>query len=103
LRFGALVSRAKSQQKLQAQANQVKALKNYARLARMRYDEGYTSFLEVLDAERSLFNVELSYTESQNALFRSLIDIYKAMGGGWVEAAEASANSQPVMEAGFIP
>ncbi len=99
----ALVSRAKSQQKLQAQANQVKALKNYARLARMRYDEGYTSFLEVLDAERSLFNVELSYTESQNALFRSLIDIYKAMGGGWVEAAEASANSQPVMEAGFIP
>jgi outer membrane protein, multidrug efflux system len=99
----ALVSRAKSQQKLQALANQVKALKNYARLARMRYDEGFTSFLEVLDAERSLFNVELSYTESQNALFRSLIDIYKAMGGGWVEAAEASANSQPVMEAGFIP
>jgi len=99
----ALVSRAKSQQKLQALAKQVKALKNYARLARMRYDEGYTSFLEVLDAERSLFNVELSYTESQNALFRSLIDIYKAMGGGWVEAAEASANSQPVMEVGFIP
>ena len=99
----ALVLRLKSGQRLQNLANQIEALKNYARLARMRYDEGYTSFLEVLDAERSLFNVELSYTESQNALFRSLIDIYKGMGGGWVEAAEASANSQPVMEAGFIP
>ena len=99
----ALVSKVKSGQKLQSLANQVKALKNYARLARMRYDEGYTSYLEVLDAERSLFTVELSYTESQNALFRSLIDIYKAMGGGWVEAAEASAISQPVMKAGFFP
>jgi multidrug efflux system outer membrane protein len=99
----ALVLRLKTGQRLQNLANQIEALKNYARLARMRYDEGYTSFLEVLDAERSLFNVELSYTESQNTLFRSLIDIYKAMGGGWVEAAEASANSQPVMEAGFIP
>ncbi|MFO7619828.1 MAG: efflux transporter outer membrane subunit [Bacteroidales bacterium] len=99
----ALVLRLKSGQRLQNLANQVKALKNYARLARMRYDEGYTSYLEVLDAERSLFLVELSYTESQNTLLRSLIDIYKSMGGGWVEAAEAEALSQPVMEAGFIP
>ncbi len=99
----ALVGRVKTQQKLRALANQVIALKNYARLSRMRYDEGYASYLEVLDAERSLFTVELSYTESQNALFRSLIDIYKAMGGGWVEFAEAEATSQPVMKAGFIP
>ena len=54
----------------------------------MRYDEGYTSFLEVLDAERSLFNVELAHTASQNVLFRSLINIYKSMGGGWVDQAE---------------
>jgi outer membrane protein, multidrug efflux system len=99
----ALVLRLKSGQKLESLAKQVKALQNYARLARLRYDEGFTSYLEVLDAERSLFSVELSYTESQNALFRSLIDIYKSMGGGWVEAAEAEAISQPVMEAGFIP
>jgi outer membrane protein, multidrug efflux system len=99
----ALVGRVKTRQKLQALSNQVTALKNYARLSRMRYDEGYTSYLEVLDAERSLFNVELSYTDSQNTLFRSMIDIYKSMGGGWVEAAEVRAISQPVMEAGFIP
>ena len=99
----ALVERAKSDQRLQALGRQVAALENYARLARMRFDEGVTSFLEVLDAERSLFNVELSHSAGQNALFRSLINIYKAMGGGWVEAAEAAATPQPVMKAGFIP
>jgi len=57
----------------------------------------------VLDADRSLFNVELSYTAGQNVLFRSLINIYKAMGGGWIENAEQAMPAQPVMEAGFIP
>ena len=99
----ALVDRAKSQQRLQALGRQVRALKNYTRLARMRYDEGITSYLEVLDAERSLFNTQLTHTNTQNTLFRSLTNIYKAMGGGWVEKAEAGVTSQPVMKAGFFP
>jgi multidrug efflux system outer membrane protein len=99
----ALLDRGKSGQRLDALSRQLKALNNYARLARYRYDEGYTSYLEVLDAERSLFNVELVHTTTQNTLFRSLINIYKAMGGGWVETAEAAGTYQPVMEAGFIP
>ena len=99
----ALIDRSKSRQRLDALERQVRALQNYARLARMRYDEGYTSYLEVLDAERSLFNVELTHTGSQNNLFRSLINIYKSMGGGWVEMVEAAEKSQPIKEAGFIP
>ncbi len=98
-----LAERSNAQKRLNAQANQLAALENYARLARMRYDEGYTSFLEVLDAERSLFNVALSYAAGQNALFRSLIGLYKSMGGGWVETAEAALGTQPVMDAGFVP
>jgi multidrug efflux system outer membrane protein len=99
----ALIDRSKSGQRLGALNRQVRALRNYARLARLRYDEGYTSYLEVLDAERSLFNVELTQVETQNTLFRSLINIYKSMGGGWVEKAEARTTVQPAMEAGFIP
>jgi multidrug efflux system outer membrane protein len=99
----ALIDRSKSGQRLEALNRQLKALRNYSRLARMRYDEGYTSYLEVLDADRSLFNVELSYTAGQNTLFRSLINIYRAMGGGWVDQAEQDVTAQPVMEAGFIP
>ncbi len=99
----ALLDRRKSGQRQAALSRQLNALHNYARLARLRYDEGYTSFLEVLDAERSLFNVELAYTGGQNRLFRSLITIYKSMGGGWADTAEASLSAQPVMEAGFLP
>ena len=99
----ALIDRSKSKQRLEALERQIRALQNYARLARMRYNDGYTSYLEVLDAERSLFNVELTHTNSQNNLFRSLINIYKSMGGGWVEKAEAAEKTQPVKEAGFIP
>ena len=99
----ALLDRGKSGERLDALHRQLKALRNYSRLARLRYDEGYTSFLEVLDADRSLFNVELSYASGQNTLFRSLINIYKSMGGGWVDAAEASAAAQPVKEAVFFP
>ena len=99
----ALIDHSRSGQRLDALNLQLKALRNYARLARLRFDEGYTSYLEVLDAERSLFNVELSHTASQNTLFRSLIDIYKSMGGGWVDKAEEGVSAQPVMEAGFLP
>jgi multidrug efflux system outer membrane protein len=99
----ALLDRSKSGQRLEALARQQKALRNYARLARMRYDEGFTSFLEVLDAERSLFNVELTYTGGQSRLFQSLITIYKSMGGGWVDQAEQGIPAQPVLEAGFLP
>ncbi len=67
---------------------QVGSLGNYARIARLRYDNGYTSYIEVLDAERSLFNAELTYTQTQGFLFQALINLYKAMGGGWVTEAE---------------
>ena len=59
--------------------------------------------MEVLDAERSLFNVKLSCTASQNNLFHVTVNIYKTMGGNWVESAEQTVTPAPVMEAGFIP
>ena len=84
----ALVDRARTKEQLSAQANQVKALEKYVELARLRFDNGYTSYLEVLDAERSLFNAQLAYAQSQGVLLQAAINIYKAMGGGWVTEAE---------------
>jgi multidrug efflux system outer membrane protein len=84
----ALTNRAQTAKQLAAQKSQVEALQQYAGIARMRYDNGYTDFLTVLDAERSLFNAELSYTQTQGALHLALINLYKAMGGGWVKEAE---------------
>ncbi|MEN3296964.1 MAG: outer membrane protein multidrug efflux system [Burkholderiales bacterium] len=84
----ALITLQKSREQLQAQDRQVNTLTTYARLARVRYENGYTSLIDVLDAERNLFNAQVSYTQTQNAVYASLVNLYKAMGGGWVAEAE---------------
>ena len=84
----ALVSLQQSREQVAAQGRQVDSLRTYARLARLRYENGYTSYLEVVDAESRLFNAELSYTQTQGIVFTSLVSLYKAMGGGWVVDAE---------------
>lgn len=89
----ALVGQRKTREQLDAQSRQVAALRTYAGTARLRYENGYTSYLEVLDAERSLFDAELSYTQTTGELLQALINLYKAFGGGWVEIAEKSAAS----------
>jgi multidrug efflux system outer membrane protein len=92
----ALIDQAKTREQLAAQARQVEALRDYARLARLRYENGYTSYLEVTDAETKLFNAELQYTQAQGTLFFALINLYKAMGGGWVdEAARLTGRDAP--------
>jgi multidrug efflux system outer membrane protein len=84
----ALVSLQKTREQLVVQGSQVDALRSYARLARLRFEGGYTSYIEVLDAERSLFNAQLSYAQTQGVVFTSAVSLYKAMGGGWVTDAE---------------
>ncbi len=89
----ALVFTQKAREKLKAQERRIKALSDYASLARLRYDNGYSSYIEVLDAERSLFDSELNAVRTQTDVIVGLINTYKAMGGGWVVLAEETANT----------
>lgn len=91
----ALIGHRKSRERLATQARQIDAFRHYARLARLRFEGGYTSYLEVLDAERSLFNAELSHAQTQNDVIQALINTYKAMGGGWVTEADTVAGGPP--------
>lgn len=84
----ALVDQNRTRVQLAAQRLQVEALEQYAEIARLRYDNGYTSYIEVLDAERSLFSAQLQYTQTQQTQLQASINLYKAMGGGWVTEAE---------------
>lgn len=77
-----------TRQQLKAQGDAVQSLREYARIARKRYENGYTSYIEVLDSERSLFNAELEYARIQGVLFVTLVNLYKSMGGGWVVIAD---------------
>lgn len=83
-----LVDRKSTMEQLETQNRQVESLGIYARTARLRYENGYTSYIEVLDAERSLFNAQLSQAQTKGGLFLSVVNIYKSMGGGWVTLAE---------------
>jgi multidrug efflux system outer membrane protein len=87
----ALVAHTKAREQLGFEGRQVETLRKYLELAQLRYDEGYTSYIEVLDAERNLFNAQLSYAQTQSIVLISLVNLYKAMGGGWVTRAEAMA------------
>jgi multidrug efflux system outer membrane protein len=90
----ALVDQQQTGRQFDAQDQQVRSLRQYDEIARLRYDEGYTDYLTVLDAERSLFNAELFYTQTQIARHQAMIGLYKAMGGGWMQTVESSARTQ---------
>ena len=85
----ALVDRAKFDQIRTEQRLNVESLRRFRELATLRYKEGVTIYLEVANAEQSLFNAELTYVSAQSQLFQSYANLYKAMGGGWVREAEA--------------
>ena len=89
----ALVDRAKLGEAQQTQAFNVVALQRFRDLADLRYREGATIYLEVANAEQSLFNAQLAYVATQSRLFQSYANLYRAMGGGWVAEAEKLAGA----------
>jgi multidrug efflux system outer membrane protein len=87
-----LISVQKRREQLEARGRKVQALADYARLANLRYDEGYADYLEVLDAERSLFDDQIQYVRLQSYVYEELVATYKAMGGGWIIEAQNTAD-----------
>lgn len=84
----ALVATTRGRESQKAQGRRVKALETYARLAKDQYDAGTTSYLQVLDANRSLFSSQLDYVQTQTGVITSLVDVYRSMGGGWLDIAD---------------
>ena len=84
----ALIEVQTLKEQLEAKNRQFLAAKNANRLSRMRYDLGVTSYLEVLESERTLFNVELELSETKQLTLNSYIKLYKALGGGWISKEE---------------
>jgi outer membrane protein TolC len=60
-------------------------------VARARYKDGLVPFLEVLDAERTLYSSQSQAAEAKGKAAQNLIALYKSLGGGWREKAVASA------------
>lgn len=87
----ALIAHQKSFDILKVEQLRVAALKEALHLAILQYENGQVDYLNVLDEQRNLFRAELSWADSLGFTFFSLINLYKALGGGWVMAADTAA------------
>ena len=65
------------------QEQTVKDLQESVEVSLMRYRGGTANYLEVLDSQRSLFQAELTLAQARNNEYQSLVQLYKALGGGW--------------------
>jgi len=79
----ALIGYQKFHQVRLRQEDTVKDLQEAVRLSDMRYKGGTTTYLEVLDGQRSLFSAEITLADARGTEYQSLVQLYRALGGGW--------------------
>jgi outer membrane protein, multidrug efflux system len=79
----------------QAQQTRIQALESARRLARIRYDSGYSGYLDVLDADRNLFQSELDRVAARRDALVASVDLIKSLGGGWTGLEPEMAMQQP--------
>lgn len=91
----ALVAVRTARTQSEAQRQQVAALQSALKLAELRYKGGLANYLDVLVARRNLFEAELALTSTHRLHLVSVIQLYKALGGGWTPDMEpAKENSK---------
>ncbi len=83
----ALAGRATLGEQLRAQRAQANAEEVRYKLSDLRYRNGASSYLEVLDAQRSLFLAQQAVVQVQAAQVQNLVTLYRVLGGGWTEPA----------------
>jgi multidrug efflux system outer membrane protein len=102
----ALVEVRKRREFREQQALLTQTLKDASEVAQMRYEGGVSSYLEVLDTERQFFQAELDLTVAQRDELNAVVQIYKALGGGWQAEPAASppaGEPAPVAAAAAAP
>ena len=87
----ALISVQTNKEALIAVNRQMIAARNANMLSAERYNGGVTSYLEVLDSERTLFNAELLASSTYRTQLINYIQLYKSLGGGWITPEERQA------------
>jgi len=84
----ALVGLRTAQDRSAAQERQAIALRRALELADMRYRNGVSSYLDVLDAQRGLFGAELALTQAERDQLVAAVQLYRAVGAGWPAAKQ---------------
>lgn len=89
----ALIGVSTAREQAAAQEKQVNALRSALHLANLRYKGGLANYLDVLIAQRSLFVTELALAATQRLHLVSVVQLYKALGGGWSPEKDSSKDN----------
>lgn len=83
----ALAAHTNTGEQRRQQERLVETLRESTQLSRQRYEGGLDSYLPVLDAQRNLFQGELELAQLRQRELASIVQLYRALGGGWSEGA----------------
>jgi multidrug efflux system outer membrane protein len=95
----ALTGSQKKIAEVELQQQRVDSLREFARLAKLRFDKGVAGYLDVLVAENELFAAELNSVRLLSERQVQVVNVYQAMGGGWVDIASGLAPAPQNMAA----
>lgn len=98
----ALIGYQKLHQVRVAQETTVKDLQDTVDTSLLRYRGGITTYLEVLDGQRSLFEAELALAQARGNEYQSLVQLYKALGGGWQQGSGNQPGNPPLQSTNVI-
>jgi len=90
----AIVVLSGTREQVEILAEGVASAKRSNELSTLRYREGFSDYQRVLDSQQSLFSQQQRLVSAQGTSVRSLIALYKALGGGWEDQAELSLISE---------
>jgi multidrug efflux system outer membrane protein len=93
----ALIAHRKARESLGEQDTAVAASRQALDIAELRYTSGLTSYLNVLDAQRTLLAAELAQSRTLGAQLVAVVQLYRALGGGWAETVSSSLDGRHSM------
>ncbi|HTT65751.1 MAG TPA: TolC family protein, partial [Bryobacteraceae bacterium] len=79
----ALIAYRRNHEVRERQSQSVKDLQESVSVSLMQYRGGTANYLTVLDSQRSLLAAELTLAQARNNEYQGLVQLYKALGGGW--------------------
>lgn len=91
----ALVGSQKTREGVELQRARVDALREFARLSRLKFEGGLVGYVEVLVADNELFAARLALVNLQANRYTQIVNVYRSMGGGWVDLADG-ATPRPI-------
>lgn len=94
----ALISNQKLKEQFNIQARQLEILHDIHHLELGRHEGGYSSYIDVLNTEQDLYNAEITQARNQRDIYIALIQIYKAMGGGWLISQDTDTSYREALQ-----